>query len=179
MKQGLPNKFLLVAIGALLTSCSNEQTENNQAPADYDQESSNDQSADRNMDTDNEQNRAVSAGPPAQLETKSPAFHVVKANLPGKQIFEYQCAPCHGAGPGDDGMPMLPGTMTLQAKYDGVLPAPLELRTDLTSDSIALFVRRGVGAMPSFRKSELSDEDISLIADYLKATAIASGQEEF
>lgn len=100
---------------------------------------------------------------------------LVKADHPGRAIFDAQCAACHGAGPGDDGMPMLPGTMTLAAKYDGQRPGALELRSDLTAPVLRFFVRNGVGAMPMFRKAELSDADIDALAAYLKATAELNG----
>lgn len=96
---------------------------------------------------------------------------VVRADLPGRMIFERQCAPCHGTGPGDDGAPMLPGTAALAAKYGGDLPGELELRGDLPAPVLLLFVRRGSGAMPMFRPSELTDADIAAVADYLAATS--------
>lgn len=110
----------------------------------------------------------------------SPPPRVVKADLPptaelGRVVFERQCAPCHGAGPGDDGSPTLPGTAALAGKYKGELPGALELRGDLNADVIRLFVRQGIGAMPAFRKSELSDGDIEALADYIAATARANG----
>lgn len=99
---------------------------------------------------------------------------LTKADLPGRTIFERQCAPCHGAGPGDDGAAMLPGTAVLQRRYEGDPPGALELRDDLDGDALRLFVRNGIGAMPSFRKAELSDADIDAIAAYLQATAALS-----
>ncbi|AKH44134.1 mono/diheme cytochrome c family protein [Altererythrobacter atlanticus] len=117
------------------------------------------------------------SSPMAQEVPQQGSPKVVKADLPGRTIFEHQCAPCHGAGPGDDGMPMLPGTMALARKYDGALPAALELRSDLGPEVLELFVRKGSGAMPMFRKAELTDADISAIAEYLQATAEASGSE--
>lgn len=107
----------------------------------------------------------------AQQPAPQPLPKVTKANHPGRVIFERQCAPCHGAGPGDDGSPMLPGTATLARKYKGNRPGALELRDDLNGDILRAFVRNGIGAMPSFRKSELSDADVDAIAGYLKATA--------
>ncbi|HWJ68876.1 MAG TPA: cytochrome c [Sphingobium sp.] len=89
----------------------------------------------------------------------------------GHGVFVHQCAPCHGAGPGDDGSPRLPGTAALVLKYQGEQPPELEKRTDLNADILRLFVRQGVGAMPMFRKAELSDRDIDDIAAYLKASA--------
>jgi len=91
----------------------------------------------------------------------------------GQQVFQRQCAPCHGQGPGDDGPPTLPGTAALQRKYQGELPAALEKRSDLTAETIRFFVRSGSGAMPSFRKAELSDADIDAIAAYLHKSALA------
>ena len=87
----------------------------------------------------------------------------------GDLIFQRQCAPCHGQGVGDDGAPILPGTAALKRKYDGALPPALEKRQDLNADIIRTFVRNGSGAMPMFRKSELSDADIDAIARYLSS----------
>lgn len=100
----------------------------------------------------------------------------IKADHRGRAIFEQQCAACHAAGPGDDGARMLPGTATLAMRYDGRLPGALELRTDLGVEAVSYFVRNGAGAMPPFRKAELSDADIAAIAGYLKATAEANGR---
>ncbi len=98
-----------------------------------------------------------------------------KADLPGRQIFDHQCAPCHGAGPGDDGAPMLPATALLTRKYEGNKPGALELRTDLDAEVLRYFVRNGSGGMPMFRKSELTDAQVDAVAAYLAATARASG----
>jgi len=119
---------------------------------------------------------AVSVGQ-AQPRPSSPQAERpvrIKPDHPGRQVFEQQCAPCHGAGPGDDGAAMLPGTMTLAAKYRGQLPGALELRSDLTAETLRYFVRNGSGAMPMFRKAELSDAQIDAIAGYLAATAAAN-----
>jgi mono/diheme cytochrome c family protein len=87
----------------------------------------------------------------------------------GRQVFDRACAPCHGRGPGDDGSKMLPGSATLATKYKGELPAFLEDRRDLGPDQIRYFVRNGVGAMPMFRKTEVSDADVDAIAAYFAA----------
>ena len=107
----------------------------------------------------------VAAGAPADI---------VRPDLPGRVVFENQCAPCHGTGPGADGAPMLPGTAALAAKYAGTRPGALELRGDLPAPVLRLFVRRGVGAMPAFRKSEITDAQIDEVAAYLAATAAAN-----
>ncbi|MCB2065908.1 MAG: cytochrome c [Erythrobacter sp.] len=85
----------------------------------------------------------------------------------GQQLFTHFCAPCHGQGAGDDRSDMLPGTAALARRYQGAKPAALELRTDLPAPVLTLFVRRGVGPMPAFRPSELSDADVAAIAAYL------------
>jgi mono/diheme cytochrome c family protein len=85
----------------------------------------------------------------------------------GKQKFEHTCAPCHAAGPGDDGRAMLPGTDALRIKYRGELPALIEERTDLNADAIKTFVRRGTWSMPPFRKTEVTDEELEDIAAYI------------
>ena len=75
--------------------------------------------------------------------------------------FQDYCSMCHGEGPGQ------PGTMALEAKYKGAQPALLSQRTDLTPQLIKLYVRNGISIMPIFRKTEISDADLDLIADYL------------
>jgi len=89
----------------------------------------------------------------------------------GKAKFEHTCAPCHAAGPGDDGRAMLPGTDALRIKYKGELPALIEQRTDLNADAIKTFVRRGTWSMPPFRKTEVTDEDLADIAAYIADSA--------
>ena len=88
----------------------------------------------------------------------------------GNLKFQRTCAPCHGSGPGSDGRAALPGTVALQLKYAGALPALLEARADLTADLLKTFVRRGSWSMPPFRKTELTDDEIRDIAAYLATT---------
>jgi len=92
----------------------------------------------------------------------------------GKAKFDHTCAPCHGAGVGDDGRAMLPGTDALRIKYQGSLPALLEQRTDLNADAIRTFVRRGTWSMPPFRPTEVTERDIENIAAYLRQSSGAA-----
>ena len=88
----------------------------------------------------------------------------------GNAKFQHSCAPCHGAGVGDDGHAMLPGTDALRIKYKGALPAVpalLEERTDLTAPVLKVFVRNGSFSMPPFRPTELTDVEIADIAAYI------------
>jgi mono/diheme cytochrome c family protein len=89
----------------------------------------------------------------------------------GKVVFEHYCAPCHGAGRGDDGAPLLPGTHALQLKYRGEKPGLLEQRTDLPAALIKAFVRAGVASMPPLRQTEVTDADIEAIAAYIADAA--------
>jgi len=86
----------------------------------------------------------------------------------GKAVFQHVCAPCHGAGPGLDGSKMLPGTATLANRYQGAVPALLEERPGLTYEFLDQVVRNGQGAMPMFRKTEITDAELRALATYLK-----------
>jgi (+)-pinoresinol hydroxylase len=87
----------------------------------------------------------------------------VKAEGQPRGFVQYQdfCSMCHGEGVGK------PGTLALQAKYKGQLPALLEKRTDLTPQLIKMYVRNGISVMPIFRKTEISDADLNAICAYL------------
>lgn len=85
------------------------------------------------------------------------------APLDGKALFAQHCAACHAAGPGH------PGTSSLAIKYKGTdQPALLEERKDLNPAIVRVFVRYGVGAMPFFRKTEISDAEVEAIGRYLQ-----------
>jgi len=75
--------------------------------------------------------------------------------------YTNDCSMCHGEGVGK------PGTLALQAKYKGAVPALLDKRTDLTQALIKQYVRNGISIMPIFRKTEISDADLDAIAAYL------------
>lgn len=79
----------------------------------------------------------------------------------GKAVFQKWCAPCHAANP------KLAGTLALQTKYKGEMPAALEQRTDLTPELVGYFVRTGVAWMAPFRKTEISDAELADLGAYL------------
>jgi mono/diheme cytochrome c family protein len=81
----------------------------------------------------------------------------------GKAIYEHWCAPCHAPGPGH------PGTQSLQVKYAGKLPPVLLDRTDLSPQVVAVFVRQGVLLMAPFRKTEITDAELSALSAYVAA----------
>lgn len=79
----------------------------------------------------------------------------------GQAVFEHWCAPCHAPGPGH------PGTQSLQVKYGGKIPPVLLERSDLSAQAVAEFVRHGVLSMPPFRKTEITDAELSALAAYV------------
>jgi len=79
----------------------------------------------------------------------------------GEEVFDTWCAACH------DDTRRTAGTIALAAKYQGVLPALLEERTDLTPEIVALWVRNGISIMPFFRKTEISDAQLADLGAYL------------
>jgi mono/diheme cytochrome c family protein len=83
----------------------------------------------------------------------------------GRAAYQYWCATCHAAGQWEGRQ--LPGTISLQLKYNGSRPAALEERTDLTPEYVSYVIRHGSGGMPFFRKTEISDRDMGDIAAYL------------
>jgi mono/diheme cytochrome c family protein len=89
----------------------------------------------------------------------------------GQAVFEERCAACHGPIPeeifGPAFLPVMPGTQALRARYRGELPAALEERRDLAPELVRTVVRRGLPAMPFFRPTEVSDEDLEAVAAYL------------
>jgi (+)-pinoresinol hydroxylase len=106
---------------------------------------------------------AVSLSGCAPVSTRSPphsAPPAEPARTAGGEIFDKWCSDCHSTAVG-------PGSRALERKYRGALPAVLQQRSDLRSEYIKLVVRRGVSFMPSFRKTEISDADLALMAAYL------------
>jgi len=79
---------------------------------------------------------------------------------PGKALFDRNCAVCHAAGPSHA------GTMRL-AETRGPDKAVLEQRTDLDPAYIRLVVRQGLVEMPPWRPSEIDDDALTQLAQYL------------
>jgi len=87
--------------------------------------------------------------------------HADSAALAGKRVFDQWCWSCHGPGPDK------PGTLGLDAKYQGTVPALLEQRRDLNPATVKYFVRNGVFMMAPFRKTEITDAELDALAAYL------------
>ncbi len=100
------------------------------------------------------------AGPSTVSWTLFESRESPAAASPGRAAFQKACAVCHGAVSS-------PGTLSLAAKYQGVKPALLEERKDLTPPVVLFYIRQGVAMMAQFRKTELNEADAKAIADYL------------
>jgi len=100
-------------------------------------------------------------GPLSPTAVSAAASQFAKGKTAGQEVFNRNCAACHA-----DGV-KFPGTVALNAKYDGTLPGALEDRKDLTPEMIRYFVRNGVSIMPGWRKSQLTDKELDDLANYL------------
>jgi mono/diheme cytochrome c family protein len=80
----------------------------------------------------------------------------------GAAIYEHYCIACHDRGVGH------PGTQNLAYRY-GPEKAALADRDNLTPEYVRIMVRFGRGLMPGFRSSEISDEQLKLLVEYLAA----------
>jgi len=78
----------------------------------------------------------------------------------GGKVYQKWCGDCHSTPTG-------PGSLALERKYRGAVPSILDQRHNLPPDFVKLVVRRGVSFMPSFRKTEISDTELALVAAYL------------
>ena len=87
------------------------------------------------------------------------AFNVGAESDSGQQVYEKLCVHCHAQGPGNA------GTQSLQRR--GIGDAVLVDRKDLSAVYIKTIVRSGIKQMPSFRLTEISDDELDKLADYL------------
>lgn len=68
----------------------------------------------------------------------------------GEAVYQKWCAPCH---------------------YRLTSPAPLLERQKLTAAAVSSAVRNGVYVMPRFRKTEISDADLSALTAFVTRSA--------
>jgi mono/diheme cytochrome c family protein len=76
----------------------------------------------------------------------------------GKRLFHSTCVYCHGE--------RVWGTFALAQRL-GPNRALLEKRNDLVAGYLKTVMRTGIGGMPSYRRTELSEADADAIASYL------------
>jgi mono/diheme cytochrome c family protein len=76
----------------------------------------------------------------------------------GRKLFQATCIHCHGA--------KVWGTLALERRL-GADQGLLEKRTNLLAPFVKSVVRNGLGSMPAYRRTELTDAEVDAIADYL------------
>ena len=79
----------------------------------------------------------------------------------GESVYKHWCVHCHSAGRGN------PGTDSLKVKYKDAIPAVLLDRTDMTPEFVRVAVRQGVLSMPPFRKTEITDAELTALAAWV------------
>lgn len=77
----------------------------------------------------------------------------------GAKVYQYWCVECHNAR----GF----GTLSLERRYQGAVPAILDQRRDLNSAFVDYVVRNGMSFMPSFRKTEITNQELAALSAYL------------
>ena len=96
---------------------------------------------------------AGAAGPLAAQEPTLSAYQEQ-----GRKLFQSTCIHCHGE--------RVWGTFALERRL-GPDRGLLEKRTDLVAPFVTSVVRKGLGSMPAYRRTELTDADVDAIAAYL------------
>ena len=76
----------------------------------------------------------------------------------GQKLFRNNCFYCHTE--------KVWGTLSLERRRPGG-DALLEKRTDLVPEFVKSVVRNGLGSMPAYRRTELTDADVEAIIAYL------------
>jgi (+)-pinoresinol hydroxylase len=79
----------------------------------------------------------------------------------GRKLYLSTCFYCHSE--------RVWGTLALERRR-GTSDALLEKRTDLVPDFVKSVVRNGLGSMPAYRRTELTDADVDAIVAYLTRT---------
>lgn len=92
----------------------------------------------------------------------------------GQDVYEKWCVPCHSEDP------QAPGTQKLGRTY-GPEQAVLAERSNLPGEYVASIVRSGLGSMPPFRRTEITDTELEWLTEYLQsvrqAQSAASAEE--
>ena len=103
-----------------------------------------------------------SHGEGAAAESAPSAMEASLAEMSGEALFGTHCARCHN--PGDAGV--YPGTQQLSLTR-GEEKAVLLERDDITPAYVRQVVRHGIGAMATFRPSEISASELDALAVYV------------
>jgi mono/diheme cytochrome c family protein len=94
----------------------------------------------------------------ATVDAAEPGAPLTSRQEQGRTLYHGTCVHCHGQN--------VWGTFTLGRRL-GADHALLEQRTDLVGPYVKTVIRAGVGSMPAYRRTELTDADVDAIVDYL------------
>jgi mono/diheme cytochrome c family protein len=81
-------------------------------------------------------------------------------DITGKQVYENWCHQCHMPSP------FAPGTIQLKHTRGEALSV-IENRREFPEEYTRMIVRRGIGGMPNFRRTEITDEELDMLAEYM------------
>lgn len=87
----------------------------------------------------------------------------------GRDVYERNCAACH------DDHAQAPGTIALATRDGNPAQAALTARDNLDPTMVAFVVRHGVNAMPPFRKSQITDGELSTLTSWLASQQTRKG----
>jgi len=79
----------------------------------------------------------------------------------GREVYMARCEFCHGEGLQKG------GTMALQGRYQGSVPAVLHQRTNLTAEYIRVVVRTNTNGMAPVRITEVNEQQLDALIAYL------------
>ena len=82
-----------------------------------------------------------------------------RGSMTGEELYELWCADCHESGAGH------PGTLRLEARLEGD-DAVLTKRAN-DPEIVRFAIRNGFQMMPPFRITEISEEEVERIVNYL------------
>ena len=79
----------------------------------------------------------------------------------GREVYLARCEYCHGEGLQKG------GTMALQGRYQGAVPAILDRRTNLAAEYIRTVVRTNTNGMAPVRITEVDQQQLDALIAYL------------
>ena len=105
--------------------------------------------------------------PAAAAPAPAPAVEVAQdeaaGNRPGARVWQLYCVECHAPGDAHPGSAML--THKKGAEQGVILG-----RQDLSAEYITTTVRNGMLEMSPFRPTEITDEELTALAEYVRTT---------
>lgn len=99
------------------------------------------------------------------------AEHEPAGDRPPERVWQLYCVECHAPGGGH------PGTMML-AEKKGAQQSVILGREDLTPEYIEVVVRTGLLEMTPFRPTEITDEELAALAEYVRSTPPAEAPHD-